>query len=175
MTSLAVRLLTLALLLLHCVCGSVLSGGLAGHVHGTGPYDVTSTGEPPDWRPYIWDALRHPSGGQMQHLGRFELSEGDGHQQLELASADLVPRRAPGAVEDGLDGWAFMMRTADRELALLCFERKAVAPRVRGLEPGFSCSNRPTGAIATRSRTSSNGVRERFGRLSCSPFLGGLR
>ena len=34
--------------------GSVLSGALAGHVHGTAAYDVTSTGEPADWRPHIW-------------------------------------------------------------------------------------------------------------------------
>jgi hypothetical protein len=116
--------------------GSVLSGGLAGHVHGTAAYDVTSTGEPAGWRPYIWDALRYASGGQMQHLQRFVLSEGDRYQQLELASADLVPRRAPEAIDDGLDGWAFMMRTADRGLALLYFERKAIAPQVGGLTPG---------------------------------------
>jgi hypothetical protein len=105
--------------------GSVLSGGLAGHVHGTGGYDVTSTGEPPGWRPYIWDALRYKSGGQMQHLSRFVLSEGDRYQQLQLASEDVEPRRTAGSSEDGLDGWSFMMRTADRSLALLYFEMKA--------------------------------------------------
>jgi hypothetical protein len=114
----------------------VLSGGLAGHVHGTAAYDVTSTAEPPGWRPYIWEALRYASGGQMRHLQRFVLSEGDRYQQLELASADLVPRSAPEAIDDGLDGWAFMMRTADRGLALLYFELKAIAPRVGGLTPG---------------------------------------
>ena len=30
--------------------GCVLSGGLAGHVHGTGAYDVTSASEPPGRR-----------------------------------------------------------------------------------------------------------------------------
>ena len=94
--------------------GSVLSGGLAGHVHGTGAYDLTSTGEPAGWRPYIWDALRFGSGGQMRHLAAFVLSEQARYQQLLLASEDLHPRKAPGAREDGLDGWAFMMRTADR-------------------------------------------------------------
>jgi hypothetical protein len=116
--------------------GSVLSGGLAGHVHGTAAYDVTSTGEPPGWRPYIWEALRYASGGQMQHLKSFVLSEGDRYQHLELASSDLAPRRAPEATDDGLDGWAFMMRTGDRSLALLYFEHRAVAPRVGGLTPG---------------------------------------
>jgi len=115
--------------------GSVLSGALAGHVYGTGAYDVTTTGEPPGWRPYIWDALRYASGAYMEHLGRFVLSEGDRYQQLELSSADLEPRTAPGASDDGLDGWSFMMRTADRRLALLYFEAKAERPRVTGLAP----------------------------------------
>ena len=57
--------------------GSVLSGALAGHVHGTAAYDVTSTGEPAGWRPHIWTALRYESGAQMQHLRAFVLSEGD--------------------------------------------------------------------------------------------------
>ena len=115
--------------------GSVLSGALAGHVYGTGAYDVTSTGEPPGWRPYIWDALRYASGTYMQHLGRFVLSEGHRYQQLEPSSSDLEPRAAPGASDDGLDGWSFMMRTTDRRLALLYFEEKAVRPRVAGLAP----------------------------------------
>ncbi len=116
--------------------GSVLSGGLAGHVYGTGAYDVTSTGEPRGWRPYIWEALRYRAGGEMQHLGRFVLSEGDRYQQLQLASTDLRPRQAAGSSEDGLDGWSFMMRTADRSFALLYFEVGAVQPRVAGMAPG---------------------------------------
>ncbi len=117
--------------------GSVLSGGLAGHVHGTGAYDVTTTGEPPGWRPYIWEALRYASGGQMQYLGRFILSEGKRYRDLELASDDLDPRIAPGAPVDGLDGWAFMMRARDKRLAFLYFEAGAAAKaRVKGLLPG---------------------------------------
>jgi hypothetical protein len=113
--------------------GSVLSGALAGHVYGTGAYDVTSTGEPPGWRPYIWEALRYRSGEYMQYLGRFVLSEGERYLQLAPASADLRPRAKPGAAEDGLDGWGFMMRSADRRLAFLYFEANAVRPRVTGL------------------------------------------
>ena len=116
--------------------GSVLSGALAGHVHGTGAYDLTSTGEPPGWRPYIWEALRYASGGQMQHLRRFVLSEGSRYQDLRLASADLRPRRAPESSDDGLDGWSFMMRTYERSLALLYFEVGAPRPRLVGFTPG---------------------------------------
>ncbi|HVU25347.1 MAG TPA: DUF5060 domain-containing protein [Opitutus sp.] len=115
--------------------GSVLSGGLAGHVYGTGAYDVTTTGEPEGWRPAIWTALRYRSGAQMQWLKKFILSEGARYRQLELASADLHPRAADGSSPDGLDGWSFMMRTADRSLALLYFETKAERPTVAGLTP----------------------------------------
>jgi len=115
--------------------GSVLSGGLAGHVHGTAAYDVTSTGEPAGWRPHIWDALRYTSGAQMLHLGKFMLAEGNRYQQLAPASMDLQPRTTSGATEDGLDGWSFLLRTSDRKFALLYLEDKARAPKVNGLLP----------------------------------------
>lgn len=115
--------------------GSVLSGGLAGHVYGTAAYDVTSTGEAPGWRPYIWTALRYESGAQMQHLKTFVLSEGNRYQQLELASADISPRATPDALSDGLDGWSFLMRTPERDFALAYFEHKAVRPQIKGFTP----------------------------------------
>ena len=49
--------------------GSVLSGGLAGHVYGTGAYDVTSTGEPPGWRPVHL-------GGAALRVGRADAAPG---------------------------------------------------------------------------------------------------
>jgi len=116
--------------------GSVLSGALAGHVHGTGAYDITTTGENPGWRPYIWDALRFTSGGQMQYMQKFVMSEGARYQELQLASDQLKPRATPEALADGLDGWGFMMRTPDLGLALLYFELKAVRPQVTGFKAG---------------------------------------
>jgi hypothetical protein len=116
--------------------GSVLSGGLAGHVYGTAAYDLTSTGEPAGWRPHIWTALRYESGAQMQHLRSFVLADGPRYQDLQLASDDLHPRSIPDALADGLDGWSFMMRTPDREFALLYFEEKALRPQLRGFTPG---------------------------------------
>jgi hypothetical protein len=112
--------------------GSVLSGALAGHVHGTAAYDVTTSGEPAGWRPYIWTALRYQSGAQMQHLRTFVLSERARYQQLELASSDLVPRALPDARGDGLDGWSFLMRTAQRDFALAYFENRALRPKLNG-------------------------------------------
>jgi hypothetical protein len=115
--------------------GSVLSGALAGHVHGTAAYDLTSTGEPAGWRPHIWTALRYESGAQMQHLRIFVLSEGARYQQLTLAAQDLEPRSIPDALADGLDGWSFLMRTPQRDFALAYFENKALATRLKGFMP----------------------------------------
>ncbi|MBE2213168.1 MAG: DUF4038 domain-containing protein [Opitutaceae bacterium] len=132
--------------------GSVLSGGLAGHVHGTGAYDITTTGEPEGWRPFIWEALRYESGAQMHHLRDFVLSEGLRYRELAPASQDLQPRASATAAADGLDGWSFMLRTADRTLALLYFEHQAERPRIGGLQPStryrWTWFNPRTGAWA---------------------------
>ena len=115
--------------------GSVLSGGLAGHVYGTGAYDMTTTGEASGWRPYFWDALRLKPGGQMQYLREFILSSDERYQQLTLATADLHPRTSSRSVAEGLDGWSFLMRTPDRSLALLYFELHAARPQMDGFTP----------------------------------------
>jgi hypothetical protein len=120
--------------------GSVLSGGLSGHVHGTAAYDITSTGEPEGMRPHIWEALKYESANYMQHLAKFILSEGDRYQALEPCHTDLHPQKAPGSPERGLDGWAYMMRTKEKDLALLYFENQSVLPEITGFMPGGSYS-----------------------------------
>ena len=112
--------------------GSVLSGGLSGHVHGTAAYDITSTGEPAGARPQIWDALNYESANYMQHLKTFIQSESRRYQDLLLASDQISPRKAPSSPEDGLDGWSYMMRTTEKDFALLYFENKSVAPKLQG-------------------------------------------
>jgi hypothetical protein len=116
--------------------GSVLSGGLAGHVHGTAAYDLTSTGEAAGWRPHIWTALRYESGAQMTHLRTFVLSEGARYQELQLASYDISTRATANPLDDGLDGWAFMMRTPERDFALAYFEHNAGSPKLNGFLGG---------------------------------------
>ena len=118
--------------------GCVLSGALAGHVWGHGAYDLTTTDEPKGSRPYIWDALQYPSAGQMQWMQKFITSEGKAYQNLQLASDDISPRKAPGSPETGLDGWALMMMTEKKDLALLYFEDKAERPTIKNLEPNKS-------------------------------------
>jgi hypothetical protein len=88
----------------------------------------------------------------MRHLAAFVLSEGARYQQLQLASADLAPRGIPGALDDGLEGWGFLMRTPDRGFALAYFEKGAPPPRMRGFLPHtnyrFTAFDPRTGAWA---------------------------
>jgi hypothetical protein len=120
--------------------GSVLSGGLSGHVHGTSAYDITTTGEPAGARPHFWETLKYKSANYMLHLRNFILSEGEDYQILELARQDMQPNKAPDAPEDGLDGWAYMMRTPDKNLTFLYFENKSVLPTLHHYIPGSDYS-----------------------------------
>ena len=115
---------------------SVLSGGLSGHVHGTAAYDITTTGEPAGFRPHVWDAMKYESANYMRHLEEFILSEGDKYQALEPAQEDIIPRRAAGSFDDGLDGWSYMMRDKEKNFALLYFENGSVRPTLKGFIPG---------------------------------------
>ena len=120
--------------------GSVLSGGLSGHVHGTAAYDITTTGEHSGVRPHFWEALKYESGTYMQHLGKFILSEGDKYQALKISYQDIHPQKAPGSPEEGLDGWSYMMRTPEKDFALLYFENKSVLPEIYGFIPNTKYS-----------------------------------
>ena len=72
----------------------------------------------------------------MQHLNAFIQSEGRRYQDLLLASDQIFPRKATGSPEDGLDGWSYMMRTAEKDFAFLYFENKSVAPKLKGFIAG---------------------------------------
>ena len=114
--------------------GSVLSGGLSGHVHGTAAYDITSTGEPAGMRPHVWDAFKYESANYMRHLKAFVLSEGAKYEYLQLARQDVYPNKAPGSPEAGLDGWSYMMRTHGKDFALLYFENQSVLPVLKNFK-----------------------------------------
>lgn len=153
--------------------GCVLSGGLAGHVYGTGAYDVTRASEPAGSRPYFWQALRYNSGGDMQWLSRFVLSEGKKYRDLQLATGDLLPNKAEGSKENGLDGWAFLMRTKDKNFGLLYFENKAQRARTTGWNPDvtyrFTWYNPRTGEWLEASTLSANAK----GEMQLLAFPGG--
>ncbi len=117
--------------------GSVLSGGLAGHIYGTGAYDGNTTGETrkPSERPYIWEALKYSSGAQMQFLGKFMLSEGKAYQKCIPKRNLLHPGKAKNAPENGLDGWGFLLLSPENDLGFLYFENASEIPFVSELRP----------------------------------------
>ena len=116
--------------------GSVLSGGLSGHMYGTGAYDGTTIGEKEGERPIVWDALKYPAGEQIGYLRRFIESEGSSFQKLQLASENIHPRKSIYSQADGgFDGWSFMMCTPEKDLAMLYFESKSTIPYLTGLLP----------------------------------------
>jgi hypothetical protein len=71
----------------------------------------------------------------MKHLRSFVLSSGDRYQNLVLANDDLHPRANSNALADGLDGWTFMMRTPERDFALLYYELNAPRSQLKNFKP----------------------------------------
>ncbi len=113
--------------------GSVLSGGLGGHIYGAGGWQGGMwSGEVEAASKYpIWEVIQWPSADQMRHLRTFVLSEGRRYQDL-IPSAELLwPNRSSGPKTNV--GWAYAAATADRDLVLLYFERGCPKATVSGL------------------------------------------
>ncbi len=115
--------------------GSVLSGGLAGHIYGTGAYCGSVASEPKNEgeRPYIWEGLNYIAGAQLPFLADFILSEGMDYQNCKPAREKLMPHKSKGAPEEGLDGWAYMLLKPEKDLAFVYFENKCEIAEVSGL------------------------------------------
>lgn len=118
--------------------GSVLSGGLGGHIYGAGGWkgglwsgEVEAASKYP-----IWEVVKWPSGDQMRHLKTFILSEGGRYQELEPVNDSLSPNRS-GEVKSFL-GWAFASRTAACDLFLLYFEQDCPAATLVDAQAGRS-------------------------------------
>ncbi|MBT7164402.1 MAG: DUF4038 domain-containing protein, partial [Victivallales bacterium] len=116
--------------------GSILSGGLGGHIYGAGGWgggiwsgEVESESKFP-----IWDALLWQSADQLRHLKTFVFSEIERYQDLIPNPDLLAPNRSgePG----GLTGWAYCAGTADQGLFLLYFEEQCPAAILAGALPG---------------------------------------
>ena len=124
-----------------CAWGSVLNGALAGHIYGTHGYYIT-TGDPPQQKPYIWEALNgekfFDAGDDMRHLKEFMLSEGPAYQDLVPCRESLDPNQISDGLEEWyLSGWSHMMRTQDARLVMLYFEVDCPVARVSALPPGI--------------------------------------
>jgi hypothetical protein len=115
--------------------GSVLSGGLAGHIYGAGGWDGGMWGgNVEDAAQYhIWDALKWPSADQMRHLATFILSEGRRYQDLVPHVELLTPNKSGDG--KGYIGWAYCARTDDKSLFLLYFEKDCLAATLTSTRP----------------------------------------
>ena len=115
--------------------GSVLSGGLAGHIYGAGGWqgglwsgEVEAASKYP-----IWEVIQWPSADQMRHLKSFILSEGRRYQELEPAADAVSPNRS--GKPNSLTGWAYAARPPGRDLFLLYFEQDCPPATLTGARP----------------------------------------
>jgi hypothetical protein len=112
--------------------GSVLSGGLGGHIYGAGGWnggvwsgEVEEASTCPMWKVFQW-----PSGDQMRHLKTFILSEGRRYQDLVPCTDRISPHRSAGP--KGVAGWAYGAATPEQGLFLLYFEKDCPQAAVAG-------------------------------------------
>jgi hypothetical protein len=126
------RRLPSALYCRSAMYGSVLSGGLGGHIYGAGDWDGGLWGGnvEPVAKTHIWDVIQWESAAQMRHLALFVLSQGRAYQQL-VPHAELVQPNRSGPPKDFV-GWAYCARTDDGRLFLLYFERDCPPATVSG-------------------------------------------
>jgi len=127
---------TAALYCRSAMYGSVLSGGLGGHIYGAGPWqgglwsgEVEAASKCP-----IWQVIQWPSADQMRHLKKFVLSEGGKYRDL-IPSDDLLKPNRTGK-PTSCTGWAYCAATADRSLFLLYFEKDCPTAALTGSQPG---------------------------------------
>ena len=122
--------------------GSVLSGGLGGHIYGAGGWDGGMWGgdvEQAAKNP-IWKAIEWPSAGQMRHLKTFILSEGPRYQDL-VPSRELLEPHKSGKAKSCV-GWAYCAATPQRDLFLLYFERDCPPATLSGAKPNGKYASR---------------------------------
>ena len=110
--------------------GSVLSGGLAGHVYGA--EGIWGADIEPAAPTHMWDAFRWISGANMTHLPTFLLSQGKRYQEL-VPDDWVVPSRTPNT--KAYEGWAYAARTPDMGFFLAYFETSAPRAKIRGAKP----------------------------------------
>jgi len=126
---------TSALYCRSAMYGSVLSGGLGGHIYGAGGWqgglwsgEVEDASNTP-----IWEVIKWRSADQMRHLRSFILSEGRKYQGL-VPNADLVQPNRSGN-EKSCVGWAYCARTAEKDFFLLYFEKDCPPAILSGALP----------------------------------------
>lgn len=130
--------------------GSVFSGALAGHVYGANHI----------WNgnPKMPEAFLSQAAPQMELINGFLFSEGDTFRDLIEAKHLLRPYQT--ANEDDNMGWAYCMRTEDKNLFMLYFEKGCKKPLLsetqREVEYEFNWYDPETGEWIKTERVSAN-------------------
>lgn len=112
--------------------GSVLSGGLAGHIYGCAGLWGGDVEEPAPYK--TWEALTWQSGAQMQHLKAFVLSTGTRYQELVPRADNIYPNKSSGVT--GNRGWAYCATTPDLSLVLVYLEADCPRATLRAVPFG---------------------------------------
>jgi hypothetical protein len=152
--------------------GSVLSGGLAGHIYGAGGWNGgmwggNCTKGAPD---PIWEAIQWPSAGHMQHLRTFVLSEGPRYRDL-VPSPDLLDPNRAGKAKSCV-GWAYCARTPDREFFLLYFEKECPRATLSGAKRSGRYAARWFNPRTARWKSPIEVKANGHGRIALPPFPG---
>ena len=116
--------------------GSVLSGGLGGHIYGAGGWSggVWSGEVEPESKFPMWTVFQWQSGGQMQHLKHFILSEGERYRSLVPCTDRIVPNQSDGPKVTA--GWAYGSATPEQDLIMLYFEKDCPRSVITGIKQG---------------------------------------
>ena len=159
--------------------GSLLSGGLAGHVYGAeGIWSADIESASPV---KMWDAFQWHSGFEMQHLRTFALSIGRKIQELEPDANLVSPNKTH--ITLGYEGWAYAARTPDKKIFLAYFEKACKRSQIRaalplssyrgsGLIPGSGLGVTQGTAMWSRlPQASSNFPISRTSRLGAAPRI----
>ena len=112
--------------------GSVLSGGLGGHIYGAGGWDGGMWGGNVEdaAENHIWDVIKWRSADQMRHLRTFIMSEGSRYRDL-VPSANLILPNRSGKPKSCV-GWSYCARTEEKDLFVLYFEKNCPKASLSG-------------------------------------------
>jgi len=123
---------TSALFCRSAMYGSVLSGGLGGHIYGAGGWDGGMWGGNVEdaAESHIWDVIKWRSADQMRHLRTFILSEGSRYRDL-VPSGNLIKPNKSGKAKSCL-GWSYCARTEQKDLFVLYFEKDCPKANLSG-------------------------------------------
>ena len=123
---------TSALYCRSAMYGSVLSGGLGGHIYGAGGWDGGMWGGNVEdaAENHIWDVIKWRSADQMRHLRTFIMSEGGRYRNL-VPSANLIKPNRSGKAKSCI-GWSYCARTPEKDLFVLYFEKDCPKANLSG-------------------------------------------